>query len=573
MHNSVDTIKEKLRIEDVIGGYIKIEKSGSNFKTRCPFHNEKTPSFFISPDRGTYYCFGCGQKGDIFSFVQAFEGIDFLGSLRLLADKAGVTLELNNLSSNKVALEKEREYKIMEAATVFYEKYLEKKPEVMSYLVNRGLTKETIKEWRLGYAPDSWRELFEILKVKGISNAEMLKLGLVKEKEGDKNTVYDRFRGRVMFPLFDASERVIGFSGRILEEKPGVEAPKYLNSPETPIFRKSEVFYGIHKAKREMRSSGKVIIVEGQMDLLMAHQAGYSNTLATSGTALTSEHLRIISRFVKEVLLAYDADGAGRKASEKVYMAALSSDLAVKLISLKKGMDPADCIKNDLECWKQSLESPKHIIQATLDVISSESEKSEWRARVMKEVLPLVGSIQSAIERGEWVGKIAHLLNIKEEAIWEDVGKLKSERYPSDRKTFGPQNKFDRLRELYKRIFGIVWCLEAESESVNKDLCKEIREKLTRLHDSAEEVKNIEESLKSERDDLIFEVEVLIGKNRLQTESKEVLTELELEILQGKLAQAMKDLTIAEKAGEKKKADDLLLVCKHYSEKISELKR
>lgn len=213
MSSSVDQIKSKIDIVSLVGSYIKLEKAGANFKGRCPFHNEKSPSFFVSPDRGSYYCFGCHAKGDIFTFVQEFEGLDFIGSLKVLAERAGVTLERYE---SKEKSEKERLLSVMEQACFFYQKKLDENLEAQIYIKKRGLTEETVKNFRIGFAPLDWRQLFEFLKSKGVSIADMLAVGLIKQKEGTRDTFYDTFRGRIMFPINDSSGRVVGFSGRIL---------------------------------------------------------------------------------------------------------------------------------------------------------------------------------------------------------------------------------------------------------------------------------------------------------------------------------------------------------------------
>ena len=239
MSTSVEQIKEKLSIEDVIGSYIKLERAGNSLKARCPFHNEKTPSFFVSPDRGGYYCFGCGVKGDIFTFVQEFEGIDFVGALKILADRAGVQLEK---ISPKVADKKERLYYLLEITTEFLEKNLQNEEIPLDYLKKRGLTEKTIKDWRIGYVRNEWRTIYDHLKSKGFLDEEMERAGVIKT-EG-QNT-YDRFRGRIMFPLFDSAGRVIAFSGRIMPAFDDGKAGKYLNSPQTEIFDKSKTLYGL----------------------------------------------------------------------------------------------------------------------------------------------------------------------------------------------------------------------------------------------------------------------------------------------------------------------------------------
>ncbi|KKP98393.1 MAG: primase protein [Candidatus Nomurabacteria bacterium GW2011_GWA1_36_15] len=272
INSPVQQIKERLSIEEIVSSYIKLEKAGANFKARCPFHNEKTPSFFVSPDRASYYCFGCGAKGDIFSFIEEFEGLDFKGALKILAERAGIPLV--QYSKEKEG-EKEKLYRAMEEATKFFEKNLAENKKILEYLKSRGLEEKTIGDFKIGFSLLDWRTLFEYLKSKGFSDKEIELAGLVKKTE---KGFYDRFRGRIMFPISDSSGRIIAFSGRIFEDDG--KSAKYLNSPDTPIFSKSAVLYGLDKAKESIRKNNFSILVEGQMDLILSHQAGFRNTVA-----------------------------------------------------------------------------------------------------------------------------------------------------------------------------------------------------------------------------------------------------------------------------------------------------
>src|SRR3989344_6165023 len=331
INSPIEKIKESLSISDVISSYIKIDQVGSNFKAKCPFHNEKTPSFFISPARGTYYCFGCGAKGDMINFVQEFEGLDFIGALKILASRAGVDI---SYESKDIKDERERLYRIMEDAVLFFEKNLTLYPEARNYLENRGLKNETINDFRIGYARNEWRLLSDFLRQKGYTEVEIEKAGLGKKSEKvntkGQSIFYDRFRSRIMFPIFDSSGRTIALSGRIFPEvstKDDENAPaKYLNSPDTVLFNKSNVLYGIDKAKGEIRRLDYTIMVEGQMDLILSHQIGCKNTVALSGTGF-SENLSskenivnnfgIIKRLSNNIMFAFDSDKAGIKASDR----------------------------------------------------------------------------------------------------------------------------------------------------------------------------------------------------------------------------------------------------------------
>src|SRR3989344_6178626 len=328
MSSPVELIKERLSITEVIGAYLGLEKAGSNLKAKCPFHNEKTPSFFVSPTRGSYYCFGCGAKGDIFSFVQAFEGLDFMGALKTLASRAGVELIPEN---PRVRTERERLLSLLDTAVLFFQKSLGENEQARAYLSKRGISDETIQSWRVGFAPDSWHACSEFCLQKGFTADEIARAGLSKTEKGK---TYDRFRSRVMFPIFDSAGRAVAFSGRILG-KESEQIPKYLNSPETSVFSKSRVLYGFDRAKNEIRRKDFTMLVEGQMDLLMCYQAGFKNTVASSGTAFTREQLEMLKRLSKRVLMVYDADKAGIQASLRSASLALSSGMEVKVAALQ----------------------------------------------------------------------------------------------------------------------------------------------------------------------------------------------------------------------------------------------
>lgn len=424
MSTNVEQIKERLNIVDVISGYIKVEKAGINYKAKCPFHNEKTPSFFISPTRQSFYCFGCGEKGDIFSFVQKFESIDFKEALQNLADKAGVKLEKfkaeNPTETDRENREKEKMFEIMEEATKVFEKQLEENKKDLGYLSNRGLSETSIHKWRLGFAKDEWRSLYDYLIGKGFDKKEMLQAGLIKKTEKEEK-YYDTFRNRIMFPIFDASSKVIAFSGRAMKEDE--KTPKYLNSPETKLFYKSEVLYGFNIAKNYIRKLDYTVLVEGQMDLVMSHQAGVLNTVASSGTALTELHLKKMQKLANRVILAYDSDEAGEKAGRRSAELALILGMEAKIASLSKGEDPASVVKADPEKWKKALRESEHFTDFALNKAIEENQGRNLTREIIKNVLPLVHLIQSDIEKTQFVKKIALKMKVREEDIWNDLRK------------------------------------------------------------------------------------------------------------------------------------------------------
>ncbi len=420
MAGNADTIKERLDVVEVVSSYIKVEKAGINFKARCPFHSEKTASFFLSSARQSYYCFGCGAKGDIFTFVQEMEGLDFMGAMKMLARKAGVELEWK---SGESRTELGRHYNVLETATKFFQDELANNKDALDYIASRGITRETVDAWRLGFAKEEWRVLYEYLLSVGIPKDLILGTGLAKNppEDGTRKEPYDVFRGRIIFPLRDVNGRTIAFSGRALKSE---TIPKYLNSPDTPLFRKSEVLYGLDMAKEEIRRKDYSVLVEGQIDLVLSHQAGVKNAVASSGTAFTQMHLEKLGRFSKRIILAFDGDKAGDMAAYKSTALALSLGLEVKIALMPDGADPASLIREDPSLWKEALRKALPAPEHYLNKVSEENDSRKRGKLVEKKVLPLVALIPSAMEKSHFVSLIAKKLGIREEVIWEDLRKI-----------------------------------------------------------------------------------------------------------------------------------------------------
>ena len=570
MGGSVEQIKERLGIVDVVGSYIKLEKSGSNYKARCPFHNERTPSFFVSPSRNSYICFGCGEKGDIFSFVEKFEGLDFVGALKVLALRAGVELVREN---PQVKNEKDRLYRVLEVATGFFEKKLAEDAEAKEYLAKRGVKGETIKTWRLGFAPDSWRALHDELIKQGFNTTEMQNAGLVKKSEKDSG-FYDTFRGRVMFPIFDSSDRVIGFSGRLLPRLDDGKMGKYINSPETMLFNKSRVLYGLNKAKFDIRKRDYSIMVEGQMDLIMSHQAGFTNTIAVSGTALSADtvsdeavtNLGLLTRLSKNIILAFDSDEAGFKASGRNAKIALSIGMDVKVAKMPEGDDPADIILRSPEEWKLIIKNSKHVIDFSVETLLE--KKLDGRVlgkEIERLVLPYVAALGSSIDQSHFVSKISKATGIKDDALWAEVKKIGaagSGNGTLSAKPISTSANPNRQNAILNKILGIMFWQEGK-EKLASDV-PALRKKVEEIVGHERYEKILEESAAA-KNDLIFQAEVSYEHaTNLPHEIEELLINLELEVVDGKLAEAMKRVYGA-KGGVGN--DDIVLVQKLSREK------
>jgi DNA primase len=489
MNSPKDTIKDKLSIVDVISAYIPVIQAGKNYKAKCPFHNEKTPSFFISPDRNTYYCFGCGEKGDIFSFVEKFEGTDFKGALKLLADKAGVPLVFDR-SNAQAKDDKERWLEVMEDATKFFESNLSNTPEARAYLLSRGLSNDTIALFQIGFAKDEWRSVSDYLISRGHSKKDLETVGLIKLKEGGgENNFYDRFRSRIMFPIADSSGRVIAFSGRIFgrddKSKGGeiIEA-KYINSPDTPLYNKANVLFGIDKAKTAIRTRGYSIIVEGQMDLILSHQASFTNTVAVSGTAFSDSladtkesidkinNLGLVRRLSPNIIFAYDGDEAGIRAASRSAKIALSLDMQVKIAVLPEGKDPADIIRENSDVWKDIIKNSVNIVTFHVDRICKKTNDIRMRGRQIKEIVfPFLAMVNSAIERSAYLSEIHSKTGIATDALMEDFKLYEKNNLIQDAspiqiqaKSNANNNTESRRGNLEKRLFGVVFWQARKTE-------------------------------------------------------------------------------------------------------------
>ena len=416
--NPKDQIKEQLSIVDVVSTYVRLEKSGAQFRARCPFHNERTPSFYVSPERKNFHCFGCQVHGDIFTFVEKIENIPFFEALKILADRAGISLkdsERNKEESRLIALLKD--------TTEHFEKNLQNSPEALAYVQERGLTEETLKTFHVGYAKNEWRDLFIALAAKGYQPEEMEAAGImIKTEKG----YYDRFRGRVMFPIRNVSGATVGYSGRILPSlvDPTVAQGKYVNTPETALYHKSKILFGYDTAKKEMAHSKSVVVVEGQMDLCMSYQAGIHNTVAVSGTAFTDEHINLIKRFCDTVILSFDMDSAGQSALKKTALLCLLGGLDVYAVKDMGTKDPADLIRENPNDWKEAVEKKRHVVEVMLGaIVKTEKDSRTQGQRIVAEVLPFVRAIQSPIDRSHFVKVISEKASIPSSTLMEELSR------------------------------------------------------------------------------------------------------------------------------------------------------
>ncbi|MCS6845452.1 MAG: DNA primase [Caldilineales bacterium] len=441
---TVDEIKERLDIVEVISAYVPLRKAGRHYKGLCPFHQERTPSFVVFPETGTWRCFGaCSTGGDVFSFVMKRENLDFREALELLARKAGVDLAPPTAAQSQQSQYLERLREIVQAAALYYHSLLRQSPQgevARAYLARRGLDDATVEAFQLGYAPEGWDHLLTYLRGKGYSVEDLLAAGLIVAKEHEaegRTSYYDRFRHRVMVPIRDLQGHVIGFGARALAPD---QQPKYLNTPQTPLFDKSAVLFGLHAAKQAIRARGQAIIVEGYMDVLAAHQHGETNVVASMGTALTEQQLKQLKRFTNTFVLALDADAAGQAATRRGlaqarealdrewvptvtatglvrHEARLAADLRV--MTLPPGMDPDDVIRSDLALWRRLVAEARPVVDYFFDLARQELDLStaQGKAEAVERLAPLIQEVANEVQRIHYTQQLARLIQADERTV------------------------------------------------------------------------------------------------------------------------------------------------------------
>jgi DNA primase len=474
MNSPVEEIKSKLNIVDVVGAYVRLQKMGAHHKAPCPFHNEKTPSFMVNEERQMWHCFGCNKGGDAFAFLMEIEGIDFREALKILADRTGVVLP--KYSGEQSSEIKNRSFEILELATKFYEKQLWDgvgKKSALPYLRDRGLNDEYIKNFRLGFAPEGWRNVSDFLVSRGYEFDEIEKTGLLIRKEDGNSSPrqgggYDRFRERIMFPIMDIIGRVIGYSARVAPGGDESQA-KYINTPETNLYHKSHIMYGIQRAKQAMKQQDCALMVEGNMDVIATHQAGISNTVAVSGTALTSDQLALIKRYTQNLKLFFDMDGAGQTAARRSTEIALEQGFTVSIVSIAQGKDAADIAKENPELLRMAVEQSVPALQYFLDkhLQAHNKQTPEGKRKIAHEYLSLIRFVAHDIDRTFWIRKLAESLDVEETTLLDVLQTVIAERSPSQPRA----NTGFKTQTVVAPLTRAEHSFEKRSEFLRRQLC------------------------------------------------------------------------------------------------------
>lgn len=419
-----EDIRERLAIEDVIGEYVQLKRAGRTWKGLSPFGNEKTPSFVVSPDKQIWHDFSSGRGGDIFTFVQEMEGVDFKGALEILARRAGVDLDQYRQTGSRGlnTQTKERLYEANELACKFYQIQFSKNKTALEYVLKkRAFTKDTALVWRLGYSPNNGSALLDYLKGKGFTEKEVQLAGLTSKSY--RGGLQDMFRGRLMIPLCDPQGRVVGFTARLLVDDPS--APKYINTPSTPLYDKSRHIFGMHLAKEAIRKKKYAVLAEGNLDVIQSHQAGVCQVVATAGTALTEPNVKALSRLTGDIRLCFDADSAGLAATERaIPIAGKVGGIQLSVITIPSGKDPDELIKQDVQTWQQIIEQPHYVVDWLIDRYAGSLDVSTalGKRQLSDVILRVVRQLPDTVEQDHYIARLASMLQVSKEAL---VNKLR----------------------------------------------------------------------------------------------------------------------------------------------------
>ena len=432
--NLLDDILSRVDIAELIAGYIPLKRAGRNFKANCPFHHEKTPSFMVSPERQIYHCFGCGAGGNAFRFLMQYERLEFMEAVQALAKKSGVSLPKSQPQDAGTVSLTTQLYKINELTAQFYENIFISAAgsAAQDYLKKRGISAATLKLFKIGFAPDRWDALISHLRAKNIGLSSLEKAGLVLSKEG--GGYYDRFRNRVIFPILDIKSRPIAFGGRLLPSGPGgkeEDLAKYVNSPETPIYTKGRNLFGLDLSREAIREKDFAVVVEGYLDLITPYQGGLKNIVASLGTALTYEQARLLKRHTHNVVMLYDGDSAGELATLRSLDIFIEEGMNVKVVSLPKGFDPDSFVcEKGIDKLQEIVEEADNLFDYKLSVLKQRYglKDIEAKAKIVSEMLVSISKFQNAVLKSEYIKKLAQALDVQEEALFQELGKIKQDK-------------------------------------------------------------------------------------------------------------------------------------------------
>ncbi|MBD3208684.1 MAG: DNA primase [Candidatus Nealsonbacteria bacterium] len=572
MSNSpIEEIKSRLDIVDVIGSYIKLKKAGANYRAQCPFHSEKTPSFFVSPARQIWHCFGCGEGHSVFDFVMKIEGVEFGDALRILANRAGVDLKP---TSPQLKTKRNRLYNVCDLAAKFFQAQLEKSSngkEAKKYLLGRGISEESINQWRLGWAPNAWQGLSDFLATQGYGKEEARRAGLVSKNQ--KGNYYDRFRARIMFPVFDFNSQIIGFGGRVL--KKNKDKAKYINSPSTLLYDKGKVLYGLDRARVDIRKEDLCMLAEGYVDVILSHQIGMKNMVATSGTALTASHLRILKRYSNNLLFAFDMDFAGGKATKRGIEMAQSQGFDLKILRLSKGKDPADAISENPEDFKKAVKNSVSIFDFYFQDVFERFDKDtpQGKKKIASFLLPKISRIPNRIEQSHWIQQLANRLNVKEKYIEEELKKVKSpgsDKEVSLRESKHPAVQKTREQLLEERLMSLLLKHPQHCELLDQETLSTLSPRAKQVADNFQEKEKWSPHIKEFVNYLVLKADVeRIEEEDVASEVELCIEEIKALSVRSRLNEISLEIKRAEEENNTQKIKKLTEQFAQWSKKIA----
>ncbi|MFA6995249.1 MAG: DNA primase [Patescibacteria group bacterium] len=592
-----EEIKSKLDIVEVIREYIPVKAVGANFQALCPFHNEKTPSFVISPDKQIWHCFGCSRGGDVFTFVMEKEGLSFVEALRLLAPKAGVVLSYDSSESYS---ERNRLLDILELSGKYYAHLLSTPAgkNSLNYLLKRGLSLDTIKSWQLGYSPDAWDNLYVFLKSRPLSgkkytDEEIFAAGLIIKKNQEGSSVgrrsgyYDRFRDRIMFPIWDVNNNIIAFTARVNPEKEKTEKMgKYINSPQTAVYDKSRVLFALNKAKAAIRQQDLAIVVEGQMDAISSHQHGFNNIVASSGTALTTEQISLLKRFTTNVALLFDMDNAGQLAADRGIKEVLAQELNLKVIVLTGYKDPDECLQEKPDKFRQAILDAKPMLEYYFEKVSLNLDLDNFdnKRQIRDKMFTMIDLVVNKTEQGYWLKKISEELGFFETDIREEFLKwrtknsvlVKRDRALKPEFSVSETSREDKLAELLLSLlvkfpeFISYSISNLELEDLKSPIFSQFYKDFIIYYNKVAvlDYENFRIYLKeeSEGEEKLLDKLILLGEKnfynyeaaQVKTEVVNIILELKKYNKQGKIKKLQKAIALAEKEKRKEELEMLM---------------
>lgn len=583
--DQVDEVKSKVDIVEIIGQRVVLKKAGRHFKGLCPFHSEKTPSFIVSPERQSFKCFGCQKGGDVISFLQDYDGMSFYEALEMLAKRVGVTLESYRPTAEDA--QRKRLLELMSLASEYYHYLLTKHKsgeEAREYLKGRGVTNESIEQFNLGYAPNTWRSVSEYLVTKKkYTPGELLAVGLIVSP--GENNFYDRFRGRVMFPLKDHKGVVVGFSGRTLNKD--TKEAKYINSPETRLYSKSRMLYGLWENREYIRKENTIILVEGELDVIPSWQAGVKNVAAIKGSAFTNEQAQLMTRYSRNVIMSLDADVAGQEAIKRAVNIAEELDLSIRVVQIKEGKDPGDAATANPRGWRAMVAGAVLYWDFLIDSACAnfDPKSGAGTAEITREVVPQIAQISNLVVRAHYVSELSARLKVPESAIYEEIERTRKKKELSVLKETVKkieQGSVSRQDEVAIYLLSLALqyshqlkekIREAEPEWLTVPAAKKIMIKLREWDPQKNFViAEFAKALPPELQEMIDQAYLrdLTGIIEIRKEWETTLTELEEMFVRDKLSQLTRQIGAEEKAGGAK-LPELQQEFAKYSKRLSEL--